>query len=130
MQPVIIVLVEDDAGHARLIEKNIRRAGVVIMTFAISKTERPRWEHLLANGSAPTLVLLDLNLPDMSGTQILEKLKSADDTKHIPIIVLTTTDDKAEIQNAMIWAATSMLPSRSTMMRSPRRSGSLACSCR
>jgi CheY-like chemotaxis protein len=33
----------------------------------------------------------------MSGTQILEKLKSSAETKHVPVIVLTTTDDKAEI---------------------------------
>ncbi len=49
-------------------------------------------------GKTPTLVLLDLNLPDMSGTQILERLKSGVETKHVPVIVLTTTDDKAEVQ--------------------------------
>jgi len=97
MLPVTIVLVEDDPGHARLIEKNIRRAGVnnEIVHFESGTTAL---EHLLSNGTAPTLVLLDLNLPDMSGTQILETLKSTNATKHVPIIVLTTTDDKAEIQ--------------------------------
>lgn len=97
MQPVTIVLVEDDPGHARLIEKNIRRAGVnnEIVHF---ENGTMALEHLFANGVAPTLVLLDLNLPDMSGTQILEKLKSNPGTKHVPVIVLTTTDDKNEIQ--------------------------------
>jgi CheY-like chemotaxis protein len=97
MQPVTIVLVEDDPGHARLIEKNIRRAGVnnEIIHFASGTASL---EYLMADGSEPTLVLLDLNLPDMSGTQILEKLKSNDGTRHIPVIVLTTTDDKTEIQ--------------------------------
>jgi CheY-like chemotaxis protein len=97
MLPVTIVLVEDDPGHARLIEKNIRRAGVnnEIVHF---ENGTAALEHLLANGAAPTLVLLDLNLPDMSGTQILEKLKSTANTRHVPIIVLTTTDDKNEIQ--------------------------------
>jgi CheY-like chemotaxis protein len=97
MLPVTIVLVEDDPGHARLIEKNIRRAGVnnEIVHF---ENGTAALEHLLANGTAPTLVLLDLNLPDMSGTQILEKLKTTSNTKHVPVIVLTTTDDKAEIQ--------------------------------
>jgi CheY-like chemotaxis protein len=97
MQPVTIVLIEDDPGHARLIEKNIRRAGVnnEITHF---ESGTAGLEYLLANGSAPTLVLLDLNLPDMSGTQILERLKTDAATKHITIIVLTTTDDKTEIQ--------------------------------
>lgn len=97
MLPVSIVLVEDDPGHARLIEKNIRRAGVnnEILHF---ENGTAALAHLTTMGKAPMLVLLDLNLPDMSGTQILEQLKSDSDTKHVPVIVLTTTDDKAEIQ--------------------------------
>jgi len=97
MLPVTIVLVEDDPGHARLIEKNIRRAGVnnEIVHF---ENGTAALGHLMQVGKIPTLVLLDLNLPDMSGTQILERLKSNGDTKHVPVIVLTTTDDKSEIQ--------------------------------
>ncbi len=97
MQPVTIVLVEDDPGHALLIEKNLRRASVnnEILHFESGTAAQ---EYLLANGTAPTLVLLDLNLPDMSGTQILERLKTDSSMKHIPVIVLTTTDDKSEIQ--------------------------------
>jgi len=98
MLPVTIVLVEDDPGHARLIEKNIRRAGVTnTITHFASGTAA--LDQLMAHDSAsPALVLLDLNLPDMSGTRILEALKSNAATKHIPVIVLTTTDDKVEIQ--------------------------------
>ncbi len=97
MQPVTIVLVEDDPGHARLIEKNIRRAGINNEIIHYD-SGTAALEHLFVNGAAPTLVLLDLNLPDMSGTQILEKLKSSQETWTIPVIVLTTTDDKVEIQ--------------------------------
>ena len=97
MLPVTIVLVEDDPGHARLIEKNIRRAGVNNeITHFNSGTAG--LNYLMAHDGAPTLVLLDLNLPDMSGTRILEELKSNAATKHIPVIVLTTTDDKVEVQ--------------------------------
>ena len=97
MLPVTIVLVEDDPGHARLIEKNVRRAGVnnEIVHFASGTAGL---DYLMAHDGTPTLVLLDLNLPDMSGTRILEQLKSDAATKHIPVIVLTTTDDKVEIQ--------------------------------
>jgi CheY-like chemotaxis protein len=44
------------------------------------------------------LVLLDLNLPDMTGIDILQKLKADDKLKRAPVIVLTTTDDKREIE--------------------------------
>ena len=102
--PVTILLVEDDPGHARLIEKNVRRAGVnnPILPFADGTSAL---EHLFGVDSAgertvqrPILVLLDLNLPDMSGIDVLTRIKSDEMLRRAPVIVLTTTDDKVEIQ--------------------------------
>jgi DNA-binding response OmpR family regulator len=101
--PVTIVMIEDDEGHARLIERNIRRSGVnnEIVPFT-NGTDAMAW--LLGNDSAgiqrkgeAILILLDLNLPDMSGVDILAKLKASDKAHRIPVVVLTTTDDKVEI---------------------------------
>src|SRR5215470_13370786 len=97
-------MIEDDQGHARLIEKNIRRAGVnnEIVPFG---NGTDALNHLLgADGSGEVsagrqiLILLDLNLPDMTGIDILEKIKSNPHTKRSPVVVLTTTDDAREIQ--------------------------------
>ena len=52
----------------------------------------------VANKGRALLILLDLNLPDMSGVDILRRLKETPKTERIPVIVLTTTDDKNEIQ--------------------------------
>lgn len=96
-----IIMVEDDLGHARLIEKNIRRAGVTneIRHFADGTTALA---HLLTDDASGlgkcVLILLDLNLPDMSGTDILEKVKSNPHTRRLPVVILTTTDDEREIQ--------------------------------
>ena len=99
---VNIVMVEDDEGHARLIEKNIRRAGINndILHFMDGTTAL---DYLFNHDSGPrqngpALVLLDLNLPDMSGLDILAKIKTDDALKRTPVVVLTTTDDKVEIQ--------------------------------
>lgn len=102
--PVRIVMIEDDDGHARLIEKNIRRAGVnnEIISFVNGgdglKFIRDCIDPKLPHRDMRLLVLLDLNLPDMSGFEVLEALKDDDRTRRIPIIILTTTDDKAEVQ--------------------------------
>lgn len=101
-EPVSIIMIEDDEGHARLIEKNIRRAGISndIHHF-MDGTSALQFLYEADNGPArngPALVLLDLNLPDMSGTDILAKIKGEGSLKRTPVVVLTTTDDKVEIQ--------------------------------
>ncbi|PKR89885.1 hypothetical protein CXZ10_06800 [Pleomorphomonas diazotrophica] len=103
-KPVAIIMIEDDEGHARLIEKNIRRAGVTneIISFrngtsAINYLLGSDGSGLVAIGR-PSLVLLDLNLPDMTGIDILARLKANEHTRRTPVIVLTTTDDAREIQ--------------------------------
>lgn len=99
--PVSIIMIEDDEGHARLIEKNIRRAGISNdITHFVDGTSALEYLFNDPAGpchSGPALVLLDLNLPDMSGTQILEKIKQHECLHRTPVVVLTTTDDKVEI---------------------------------
>ena len=93
-------MIEDDEGHARLIEKNIRRANISneIKHFIDGGSAV---DHLFSEevcGNGPLLVLLDLNLPDMNGVDILARLKGDERLKRAPVVVLTTTDDKTEIQ--------------------------------
>jgi CheY-like chemotaxis protein len=103
-KPVTIVMIEDDEGHARLIEKNIRRAGVnnEIIGFVDGSSALTYLLGSDASGSVSArrqlLVLLDLNLPDMTGLDILAKIKATVHLKRSPVIVLTTTDDSREIQ--------------------------------
>jgi DNA-binding response OmpR family regulator len=102
--PVTIIMIEDDEGHARLIEKNIRRAGVNNQIIPFTNGTVALNYLLGEDGSGEVssrrhmLVLLDLNLPDMTGVDILEKVKSNIHTKRSPVVVLTTTDDQREIQ--------------------------------
>jgi CheY-like chemotaxis protein len=103
-QAVTIVMIEDDEGHARLIEKNIRRAGVsnLILPFTNGTAALDFLFGADGSGEASSgrhlLILLDLNLPDMTGVDILERVKNNPHTKRSPVVVLTTTDDEREIQ--------------------------------
>ena len=102
--PVAIVMVEDDEGHATLIERNIRRAGVNNQIFPFTNGTDALDFLLgedgsgLAHAGSSLLILLDLNLPDMTGVDILSKIKSNAHLKRSPVVVLTTTDDQREIQ--------------------------------
>jgi len=103
MQAVTILLVEDDPGHARLIAKNLQRAKISneIITLTDGQQALEYLFGLDENGNhtpAPLLVLLDLNLPVVSGYQVLEQMKSHEHTRYIPVIILTTTDDPHEIR--------------------------------
>ena len=103
-QPVTIAMIEDDEGHARLIERNLRRSGVnnkivplkdgaSAITFLFGSDGSG-----LVNKGRALLILLDLNLPDMSGIDILKRIKENEHLRVLPVVVLTTTDDKSEIQ--------------------------------
>jgi CheY-like chemotaxis protein len=102
--PVTIIMIEDDEGHARLIERNIRRSGVnnAILPFT-NGTDALRYlfggdGSGLAHKGEALLVLLDLNLPDMTGIEILRRVKENRHLKATPVVVLTTTDDSVEIK--------------------------------
>jgi CheY-like chemotaxis protein len=102
-QPITILLVEDDPGHARLIEKNLRRGGISNEIVTLDNGQKAvdflfkKGEYAGADHASPLLILLDLNMPVLDGYQVLKMIKASDETRHIPVIVLTTTDNPQEI---------------------------------
>lgn len=101
--PVTILLVEDDPGHTRLIEKNLRRSSVTgdILVFGDG---RQVLDYLHSEGdwagrecAWPLLMLLDLKMPVVDGYQVLQSVKEDNETRRIPVVILTTTDDRREV---------------------------------
>jgi CheY-like chemotaxis protein len=103
IQDVTILLVEDDPGHTRLIEKNLRRANIE-NEIAFATNGQEALDYLFCEGeyasnkhASHLLVLLDLNMPVIDGYQVLERMKKDERTKRIPVVILTTTDDSREV---------------------------------
>jgi CheY-like chemotaxis protein len=103
IQAVTILLVEDDPGHARLIEKNLRRSNIT-NKIVIFNNGRDAVDYLFKLGeyegsdhTSSLLVLLDLNLPGFDGYQVLQRMKQDERTRRIPVVILTTTDDAHEV---------------------------------
>jgi chemotaxis family two-component system response regulator Rcp1 len=99
--PIEVLLVEDSPGDIRLTQEAFRESskpvrlhlaadGIEAMAFL-------RREGIYANAPRPDLILLDLNLPKMDGREVLALIKKDQGLKIIPTIILTTSDDEADV---------------------------------
>ncbi|NUU01455.1 response regulator [Herbaspirillum robiniae] len=99
---VNILLVEDDDGHALLVEKNLRRAGLVNGFLRLKDGQEALDYFFKGEGSRSDMqqvvVLLDVNMPKVTGIEVLRQIKQDATTTSIPVIMLTTTDDPREIE--------------------------------
>jgi len=102
-EAVTILLVENDPGHAVLIEKNLRRGGIASTIVTVNDGQKAvdfllkRDGHKGDRNPTPLVILLDLNMPSLDGYQVLKIIKTDERTRQIPVIMLSTTDNPAEV---------------------------------
>lgn len=101
---VVILIAEDDAGHARLIEKNLSRGG---LRNRIERFDNGQavLDFLFRRGPGPQralvtsyLLLLDIRMPQVDGIEVLRQIKQDAELRKLPVIMLTTTDDPREVE--------------------------------
>jgi CheY-like chemotaxis protein len=103
-QPLVILMAEDDPGHASLVRRNLRRAGVVNEVVRVEDGQealdfiRREGDYAERDPVGSLIVLLDINMPRVDGVEVLRRLKADEKTKKIPVMMLTTTDDPREIE--------------------------------
>jgi CheY-like chemotaxis protein len=103
MPRLTILVVDDDAGHAELVRRNLRRSGInneiVTLTSGSDALDFVLCRGPYANkaGDVELLVLLDIDMPGIDGVEVLRQVKADATAKKIPVIMLTTTDDPREI---------------------------------
>jgi len=95
-------MAEDDDGHALLVQEHFESVGIrnPLIRF---KDGQETWDFLsgtrkpgVENGKA-YLLLLDIRMPGLDGIEVLRRVKQDPRLKHMPVIMLTTTDDPREI---------------------------------
>lgn len=99
--PIEILLVDDDPIDIRLTTEQLARSKVRNVVHAVGDGRealaflRGEGEH--ADAPRPDVILLDLNMPVMTGHELLEELKSDPELQRIPVVVVTTSDEDEDI---------------------------------
>ncbi|MEX0830514.1 MAG: response regulator [Nitrospirales bacterium] len=104
MNPDTTVLIaEDDDGHAALIEKNLRRAGIEKPCHRL-RDGQETLDFFLGPHTLPQakkvcryLLILDINLPRINGIDVLRRMKDHEVLKRVPVLMLSTTDNPQEV---------------------------------
>ena len=113
-QSVLIMLVEDDEGHQLLIRENLRAGGVINDVVQMNNGQEAL-DYLFRRGQyqdpakspRPGLILLDIKMPKVDGYSVLERLKADPQLRHIPILMLTSTEDQVEVNRCYTLGANS-----------------------
>jgi len=103
-KPIEILLVEDNPGDVDLAREALENSKIDNLLHAVGNGEEAM-DFLLHKGKyadapRPDLVLLDLNLPRKDGREVLAEIKSDEDLKRIPVVILTSSKDEEDILKA------------------------------
>jgi chemotaxis family two-component system response regulator Rcp1 len=102
--PIEILLVEDNPGDTRLIQEALKDSKIY-NTLNTVEDGRAALEYLQKKGeyakaSTPDLILLDLDLPHISGREVLEQIKADKKLLHIPVVILTVSPSEQDVLNS------------------------------
>jgi CheY-like chemotaxis protein len=99
--PIQILLVEDNPGDVRLTQEVLREAKILnILTTAkdgVEALELLRKAGQDPDVQLPDIILLDLNLPRKHGLEVLRDIKTNPEYKHIPVVILTSSEAERDI---------------------------------
>lgn len=99
-----LLLVEDNPADVGLVEEAFRESRIPYQLHlaedGLLASQFLRKQGKFAKAVTPDLILLDWNLPKRNGREVLEDIKSDEQLRSIPVIVLTTSDDERDVHRA------------------------------
>jgi CheY-like chemotaxis protein len=105
-----ILLVEDDPAHAEIMRRNLVDFSERVRALIHMPDGQAALDYLSAAAEElPDLIVLDLRLPRVDGFEVLRQIKAAPALRHIPVIVLTTSDAETDVRTAYESGASSYL---------------------
>ena len=105
MSDVIILLVEDNPDDAALTLRALEKNDITNDMVRVAGNGVEALDYLFGTGehagrdtaTQPQLILLDLKMPKMDGIEVLRRLRQDDRTRLLPVVVLTSSDEKEDI---------------------------------
>jgi CheY-like chemotaxis protein len=101
IMPIQILLVEDDPGDVELTREALEDSKLLTILHVVEDGEEAmaflRQEGRYLGVPRPDLILLDLNLPKKDGRRVLEEIKSDEELKMLPVVILTTSSAEEDI---------------------------------
>ena len=112
----VLLMADDDPADCLLTEKALRRADITCPLYVVHDGAQ-LMDYLTRQGDyadpiaspRPSLILLDLNMPKVNGTEVLERLRDEPELSHIPVVVLTTSDEERDIATSYALGANAYL---------------------
>ena len=99
-----ILLIEDNLADSRLITEIFKefdtKTNFYIVTDGVNALKFLNKKEKYQNKPVPNLILLDLNIPKIDGFEVLKEIKTNDNLKNIPILILTTSNTKENFLKA------------------------------
>jgi len=108
MREKTMLLIEDNPDDAHLTLAAFKQTGVRA-NFVVAKDGSEALDYLAGAGEAPAVILLDLNLPKLSGHEILERIRANPRTRHIPVVILTSSIEPADLSRCYELGANSFV---------------------
>ncbi|MBN2172372.1 MAG: response regulator [Candidatus Krumholzibacteriota bacterium] len=115
-EPLRILLVEDEPAHAELVMRSFEDHEIPNRIYHVSDGEQAlnflfrRGEYADRNHCPrPDVILLDLRLPRIDGLEVLKEIKADDDVRHIPVVILTSSEAEMDIAKAYDYHVNSYL---------------------
>lgn len=94
-----VLLVDDSAVMRKIIQRNIKETGLIVDEFVEAGDGNQALEKVNANEDLD-LILLDWNMPNMSGIEFVKTLRSLNLSKRIPVVMVTTEGSDAKVSEA------------------------------
>ena len=115
-EPLIILFIEDDPAHAEITMRNFKKNRISNRVIHLWDGQEAL-DYLFRKGNytdpdtspMPHLILMDLRLPKVDGLEVLGKIRTSDNLKCIPTVILTTSEAEIDITRAYDYNVNSYL---------------------